>query len=238
MGYMFERVVDGPLWVWKEPEHRVRYTIGIDPSTGLGKDFTVMQVLTNTKPHEQVAKVRAKWNLDMIASYATSLGRWYNNAMLIIETNEAGIAVQEAVLDKYKYRNNYQDTEVADENPQVSSKFGWKTSKPSKWLLVRAMQSAIIGGDIIINCHETVEELMNFVYLEDSTKTGALPGLFDDCVMALMLAYYAACRWPQAIHRPKHQNLHADVAQARSMLERFNEALKQRGQKEMEVMRL
>ena len=66
----------GLLKVYKEPVKGEKYTIGIDTATGLAGDYTVMQVLHNRIPFEQVAVFRAKWSVVDAAVFANQLGRW------------------------------------------------------------------------------------------------------------------------------------------------------------------
>jgi len=222
----FREVANGPLEVWHLPESRRKYTIGIDTSTGLSKDWTVMQVLTNTIPHEQVAMFRAKWSVVDSAAFAVQLGLFYNTAMIIVETNYPGNAVQDALIQTYKYPRNYQAEQHLDESPNISSKYGFTTTQASKWLLIREMQEALEKKAIIMNDIVTIDEFGTYVFIEDKSKTGAAQGLNDDCVMAMMLAYHAAMLWPQNKVRKKQPiNLHDDIRQQRDMLARFTEQM-------------
>ena len=197
MQYRFEPVAYGPLKVYKEPEGGEKYTVGIDTATGLGADYTCMQVLSNRLPFDQVAVFRAKWSVVDAALFANQLGHWYNDALIVVETNYPGNAVQDALIQTYRYPRNYQAEQHLDESPNVSSKYGFTTTQGSKWLLIREMIQAIKDEDIILNDPLTVEEMGSYVYLEDKTKTGAAPGLNDDTVIAIMLAYHGAYLYPQ-----------------------------------------
>jgi len=230
----FHQVENGPLQIWEQPIKGQRYTIGIDTSTGLAKDWTVMQVLSNIYPFEQVAMFRAKWSVVESAAFSNELGRYYNDAMIIVETNYPGNAVQDALIQTFKYPKNYQAEQHLDESPNISSKYGFTTTQASKWLLIREMQEALEGKSIIINDLQTIDELGTFVYIEDKSKTGATQGLNDDTVMALMLAYHAAFMWPQQRRiRRQPKTLHADIAQQRTMLDKFVDQMK-RNEREAE----
>lgn len=216
----FRPVSNAPLTIYERPEDDTEYCVGIDTATGVASDYTVMQVLSRRIPFEQVAVFRAKWSVVDAAAFADVLGRYYNNALIICETNYPGNAVQDALIQTYTYSNCYKLEEHLDDDPNISSKFGWKTTQASKWLLIREMQKALKENEIIFHHKQTLEELGTFVYVEDRTKTGAAQGLNDDCVIAIMLAYHAAMMYPQDQRKtkkgPTDQN-----RQHRAMMDRF-----------------
>ena len=217
----FSPVTDGPLWLLDEPIEGTEYTIGIDTSTGVSTDYTVMCVLSNRVPFKQVACFRAKWSVVDSAKFADLLGRYYNNALIVCETNYPGNAVQDALVMTYQYPNNFRMEEHLDEDPNISSKYGFQTTQASKWLLIREFQKALQDNDIILTHEQTIEELGTYIYIEDRSKTGASPGLNDDCVMGCMLAFHGALFYPQdalPVHKeePSKQN-----KQQRSLMDKF-----------------
>ena len=221
MPVKFRAIGDGPLQVYKEPEPGTLYTIGIDTSTGVSTDYTVMSVLSNRLPFEQVAVFRAKWSVVDSAKFADMLGRYYNDALIVCETNYPGNAVQDALVMTYQYPNNFKLEEHLDEDPGISSKYGFQTTQASKWLLIREFQHALMDKEIILHDKRTVEELGTFIYIEDRTRTGAAAGLNDDMVIAIMLAYHGALIYPQK-SMPKQIGTPSDQErQQRGMMERL-----------------
>ena len=239
MSFIFKPTTeDAPLKIWEEPQKGMRYTIGIDASTGLGFDYTVMCVLSNILPFTQVAVARMKWSVVDTSEFANSLGRYYNNAMSCVETNYPGNAVQDALIQVYRYPRNYQAEQHLDEAPNISSKYGFTTTQASKWMLIRELQAALKDDSIILNDLTTIEELMNYVYIEDKTKTGAAEGLNDDCVIALMLAYHTAMLWPQSPRRRIKNPISVEAAQHKAMMDAFLTKITNRksGKQEVKIM--
>ena len=224
----FAPVKDGPITIYREPEVGETYAMGIDTSTGLSTDYSVMQVLSCRMPFEQVAIYRAKESVIDVARIADQLGRYYNKAFIVCETNYPGNAVQDALVMTYKYPRNYQAEQHLDESPNVSSKFGFATTQASKWLLIREMLEAIKNGEIIFNDQHTLDEFGSYVYIEDKTKTGAAQGLNDDCVMAAMLAYHGAMMRPVK-PRPKPEKPSEVNRQHKALMDRFMKSVR-RGQ--------
>ncbi len=187
---------NGALRVFEDPRPDMVYTVGIDASTGLAEDYTVMQVLTNSVPFRQVAIFRAKWPVNQISEMADKLGRWYNTAMIICEINYPGNSVQDALLQYYQYPRNYQAEQHLDEDPNISPRYGFRMTEPNKWMLIRELQEVMNNREIRINDKTTLYELLNYVYQTSRAKAGAAQGFNDDCVVSLMLALHAAKLYP------------------------------------------
>lgn len=205
MSYSFIEQDFEPLKIFRESEPAMIYTLGVDTATGLGDDYSCVQVLTNSIPFEQVAVFRAKWPVSQFSKFVNDLGRYYNEALNVCEVNYPGNSVQDALLQYYRYPRNYQSETHLDEDIDISSKFGYRTTEGSKWLLIREMQLALAQKEIIINDVVTLDEFRNFVYQaskrNSKRSTGAGAGFSDDSVMALMLAYHGAKLYP--IIRPE-----------------------------------
>lgn len=115
-----------------------------------------------------------------------------------------------------------------DEDPSISAKFGWSTTQTSKWLLIREMQEALRKDEVVINDPQTIDELCNYVYIEDKSKTGAAEGLNDDTVIALMLAFHGAKLNPQSIVTKQHK-LQMANKQHNEMMDKFLKHIQSRG---------
>lgn len=199
--YTFVAQEDGPVRIFKNPQPGWVYTMGSDAATGLGDDYSCSQVLTNTIPHEQVAVFRQQLPVNEYTKAVNALGRYYNEALNVCEINYPGNSVQDALLQFYLYPRNYQPEEHLDIDPNISDKFGFRTSEASKWLLINEMQVALEEKGIIIHDPVTISEMMNFVYQKEKRKAGGAAGFNDDTVIALMLAFHGAKLYP--IIRPR-----------------------------------
>jgi hypothetical protein len=217
----------GPLLIWEHPEVGMKYSLGADAATGVGKDWTVFSVLRNTIPLVQVARYRAKINTVDASCHMVDLGWYYNRALIVCETNYPGNALVDGAVVTHKYPNMYQSEDRLDADPGVSSKFGITTTQASKWLFIRETQEMLQKGQLVLNDKDTLEEFCNFVYLEDKSKTGAAEGMNDDCVMATMLAVHGAILYPVRIQKVERgqriEGENANVAQQRKMLHQYFE---------------
>ena len=225
---------DSGLAIWEKPVKGVRYTLGLDAATGLYTDFTVMQVVTNTMPFTQVARFRNKIGANRATDLAYDLGTYYNTAMMVCEINYPGNSVQDGLL-KMGYPRNYQPEDTLDDDPHISSKFGYLTTEAKKWLLIREMLELLKNKEVVFNDITTIDEFASFIFIEDRGKTGAMQGLNDDCVIAMLLACHGAKLWPQApmvdrsVEDKRLLKTTDDERQIRAIMERFNQRIVQRG---------
>lgn len=194
--YKFVESENGPLRIFRLPEPGMVYTMGIDASTGLANDNSAIQIVTNTIPVEQVAILKVLWPVNQVSAFANSLGRFYNEALNVCEVNYPGNAVQDALLQYYRYPRNYQAETRLDEEMDISTRYGFRTTETTKWLLIVETQAGMASGEIILNDPETITEFERYVYQASKSKAGAAAGFNDDTVMAFMLAYHGAKLYP------------------------------------------
>lgn len=203
MKYDFIEDEYGCLKLFQRPLPGASYTIGIDASTGLGKDNSAIQVLCNILPFEQVAVFRANWPVTNIPDLANKMGHYYNDALIVCEINYPGNSVQDALLQTYQYPRNYQPESHLMDDINISHRFGFLTTEASKWILIQQFQLALQNKDVIIRDSDTIEEMMNFVFQESRRKTGAAEGFNDDLVIAMLLAYNGAKLYPITVPKDK-----------------------------------
>jgi len=226
VSYTFTPTIESPLQIWHYPEKGTKYTIGVDAATGVGPDWTVFNVLSNRLPFEQVANYRAKISVVEAGKELNDLGRYYNTALMVIETRFPGNAIQDALILTYKYPRNYRQEEHLDADPNISDKFGICTTESIKWLLINGLQEVLKNNELILNCPHTIDEVLNFVYKEDRSKTGAAEGLNDDEVISLMLAVRGAKTYPQKPKPKSKPQLSADIAQQRALMKKFMDEIR------------
>lgn len=226
-----------PLTVYGEPEKGDKYTIGIDTGGGVGLDYTVGVVLSNRLPFEQKAIWRSnKLRPAIAAEELAKLGWYYNNAFLVIESNAMGAGLLSCIADTHKYSNLFRKPEQLDVDPNVSDKLGWATTQTGKFLLITELQQAFREDALVLHDKTTVEELCQYIYIEDKAKTGTAAGLHDDCVIALMLALYGARLYPQKPKPKPKLQVHPDKAQEHAMMKKFMDWVKSPKKKEGLVM--
>ena len=208
MKYLLEPAEFGELEVFREPIPGIEYRIGVDVSEGIevnerDTDWSVAVVL-NALTAEQVALLRTKTDPDLLAWKITTLGQYYNNAMLIVERNNHGLVTLRALLDKHNYTNMFTEIKQDEKTAKRTKRVGFLTTIRSRPQLVDVLREMLRTEDILIKSPKLVDELMTFVVLSNG-KEAANYGSHDDCVMALALAAWGIAKHPFQYHSVSYE---------------------------------
>lgn len=198
------------LWVWREPfkgkpankerhepeQQPHQYIMGVDPASGAGSDFSAIEVF-DLNTAEQVAELQIKVEPRMLAYMADFIGRWYNDAFMVVERTGLGVGVCQDLEGFLMYQNLYRKPKKNIFNK--SSKYGdvgFTTSSASKPILTKTLIDYIGTVDdegnptgMIIYSTRLHKEMQIFVHLKGS-RVGAEhgPGNHDDMIMACALS--------------------------------------------------
>jgi phage terminase large subunit len=176
---------DGPVIIFREPEEGRPYVIGGDTS-GEGSDWFVAQVLDNVTG-EQAAILRHRYDEDTYARQVFCMGRYYNDALVGIETNFSTYPVKR--LEQLGYRNQYVRQVEDSFTGATQQTFGFRTTAVTRPVIVAGLVEALRERADLVNDRTTLEEMLTFVRNE-KLRPEAEPGAHDDCVMALAIAWY------------------------------------------------
>ena len=176
---------DGAIAVWKEPEPGVPYVIGAD-TAGEGSDQFVAQVLDN-RTGEQVARLRQCFDEDVFTHQLYCLGKWYNDALIGVETNYSTYPVAE--LQRLRYPRQYVRESVDEYTHKPKQSYGFRTDGKTRPLIIATLIRAMREDITLVNDRITLEEMQTFVRNEEY-RPEAEAGAHDDCVMALAIAHY------------------------------------------------
>lgn len=178
---------------WK-PEEEIggqgkTYLVGVDPATGSGKDFSVIEVF-EFPSLEQVAEWRSneinvplfyaklKWILEKLSR---PVGRGRADVIWSFERNGIGEALGAL------YINDEKPPEIAELHSEDTNKYGIFTTGKKKILLCLQLKNLIektVNG-LKINSSQLLEELKNFVAKGGNYE--AKQGSTDDTVMATLV---------------------------------------------------
>jgi hypothetical protein len=182
---MMEEKPRGSIEIFKFPTFEDSFVIGADVALGVGKDYSTAVVM-NAK--REVCAVYRNNTIDpsQFGDLLFYLGRYYNNALLAVESNSMGIATLNR-LTQMGYVNMYYQTKMANVSKEEGTRIGWRTTSASKPAIIGFLKNAIEQEDIWIPSRIIIGELMNYV-ADDSGKTNAIVGHNDDTVIALAIA--------------------------------------------------
>lgn len=202
------------LSIWEYPRLRGerRYIMSVDVSDGLGRDYSIIDVIrqpTIKEPAEQVAQYCTnKLDPKALAFVADAIGRYYTDAdgieaMAAIETNSHGLATQDVLQLHLGYGLFYvwEYADAANAERRYSTRIGWMTSPRTRPLLLASYHSAITTidplsslPDFILNSPITRGELRHFITQSTIGEAEAARGQHDDAVMASAIGFYVAWR--------------------------------------------
>lgn len=184
-GWSWEKKEDGDVTIFKAPETGRPYVIGGD-TAGDGSDFFAAQVLDNITG-EQVAVLHRRYDEDEYARQVYCLGKYYNDALLGIETNFSTYPVK--LLEKMGYRKIYV-REVEDEyTGRLRPSFGFRTDMRTRPVIIAGLVEALRGHASLLHDEKTIQELLTFTRNQDG-RAEAEHGAHDDLVMSLAIAWY------------------------------------------------
>ena len=195
--YSFKRLEDGILKpiqhsdntkIYELPQKGHNYIGTVDCADG-GGDFSTISIIDITNyPYRQVA-VYANNNISHLTlpQIIMNLCLKYNNAYVLVESNEIG----NTVLYILNYDLEYENVIHTINSARGNSQLGQKTTKKTKKAGCSRLKDMIEKEGIVIQDKGTVDELRHFSKSGDSYA--AETGFHDDLVMGLVnFAYYAS----------------------------------------------
>jgi hypothetical protein len=181
------------LDIYEEPVQGKLYICTVDCAEGVDQDYSTINVIdVSQTPYRQVAKYRNnKLPLLFFPTVIYSLARKYNEAYVLIETNNVGQQVVDILHYELEYENVYKLEHHHIKGQSISggfkrsSSFGIRTTKTVKKIGCANLKTLIENDKLIINDFDTIAEMNTFVRIRDSYA--AEEGNNDDLVMGLVI---------------------------------------------------
>jgi hypothetical protein len=171
-----------------------KYALVADVARGKGIDYSAFSVIDITEmPYQQVAVF--KDNLILPVDYGEvihNVAKIYNDALVLVETNDIGEQICDILYYDYEYINIVQTENNGAQGKRISQGFGGRATDRGIRTTVRVknigcsiLKMLIEQNQLSINDAETISELSTF---SKKNKTyEAEPGKHDDIVMGLVL---------------------------------------------------
>lgn len=193
--YENEKIVDSSIrWVdeaggyiriYEDVKAGYPYVLGGD-TAGEGSDHFTGHILNNVSG-AQAAVLRHQFDEDLYARQVYCLGKYYNTALVGIETNFSTYPVKE--LTRLGYHRQF----VREVEDKITSKpkksYGFATTKLTRPVIISNLVGIVREHPESINDIETLEEMLTFVRNE-SGRAEAASGKHDDCIMGLAITHY------------------------------------------------
>ena len=180
------------LDIYEEPQKDKYYVLVADVARGIGGDYSAFTVMDVTSmPYKVVAKYRSnKISPLLYPNIIDKVGRDYNNAFVMIESNDIGQQVLDILHQENEYENIF--TTVTENGKQYitpgfgkTARLGVTTSKAVKRQGCFAFKSLMEEKKLLLFDADIIQELSTFI--ERSGTFQADEGYHDDLVMSLVL---------------------------------------------------
>jgi hypothetical protein len=181
------------LRVFNQPEKDKIYFLQADVCRGQGSDYSAFTVIDGTTaPYKIVASYRnnviSPFNFPNVIK---KVGEKYNNAYVLVETNDIGGQVSSILYNDLEYENLLM-TRIMGRKGQIlsqgfaqgKSEMGLRTTAQTKKLGCAILKRLIEEDKILLNDERIITELTTFVSRSNTYK--AEEGHNDDMVMTLV----------------------------------------------------
>lgn len=193
-GTEFVKDARGLMKLWRTPQPGADYIATVDIGGRTAKsDWSVVAVLRvdGAKP-EVVAQWRGHCDHDLLADKARAIATYYNEALLVVETNslEGGVNCGAGQFILQRLENEYLRLYRRE-----GYRVGFHTNRATKEMAVTALIGAVRELAYIERDVMACDELLTYEQRQDGSY-GAKPGCHDDVLMSRAIALYLA---PEAV---------------------------------------
>lgn len=174
----------GAITLYELPEEGVPYVLGGD-TAGEGSDYFTAIVIDNVSGRI-AAKLRQKYSEPEYVRQVYALGKYYNDALVAIETNFSTYPVMK--LQEMEYPNQYSREREDTYTRQMRKSYGFRTDRQSRPRAIANLVEVFSSHPEWFTDRELLEEMLTFCYNEDH-RPEALAGKHDDLVMGAAITY-------------------------------------------------
>lgn len=172
------------LKVFSEPEQKHEYIMTVDVSKGRGQDYSTFNVIDITcRPFKQVAVYRNNTISPLL--FPNIIYKWakvYNNAYVVIESNDQGMVVCNGLYHDLEYENMHVESAVK------ANSLGVEITRRSKRLGCSAIKDILETHKLKVVDEDTILEISTFEAKGQSFE--ASDGNHDDLMMNLVMFGY------------------------------------------------
>lgn len=171
---------------YKDPEQGHEYIMCVDVGKGRGQDYSTFTIIDiSVKPFNQVAVYRNNAISPLLfPSIIYKYAKSYNNAYVVIESNDQGSMVANGLYHELEYDN------VHTESAVKANAIGQAMTRKVKRLGCSGLKDLLENKKITIVDEQTILEISTFVGRGSSYE--ASEGNHDDLVMNLVMFGYFA----------------------------------------------
>ena len=178
------------LLQYQPPQEKHSYVMCVDTARGKGLDYSTFHIIDiSTLPYKIVCTFRDNNISTMVyPEVIMKMANIYNDAFVLIETNDLGQQVADILFYDLEYENVYMSTSDDISEGGAKAAPGCRTTKRTKSIGCDALKDLVENDQLEINDAETIAEFTTFVRVGTTYK--AEEGKHDDLVMCLVMFAY------------------------------------------------
>jgi len=177
-----------PLRRWEKPNDMHDYSMGVDTGEGLGQEFSVAAVFDRHTGAQVAQYITNQQDPEEFASSAMALGKYYNNALAVIERNGVGLSVVVLFKQSYPRHRIWKQKILTKSKHTERTEYGWLTTKSNRSHMIFDLKAGVKVGNIKIRSQISLDQMKVFVRKAEGRIEHA-EGECDDCVFADALSY-------------------------------------------------
>lgn len=209
----------GELLVWEKPEiwpgekMRDRYLTVVDVGgRSVRSDWSVIVVVDRLLTSDGgrpavVAQWRGHCDIDLLAWRAARIARWYDDALLVVESNTIETREYGRMLEgdqsafilsqvKDAYRNLYERPPSEEDIRQgAPAKYGFHTNVQTKPMVISGLVRCVREGLYVERDEECLNEMLRYERRPNGSY-GAIAGAHDDLLMTRAIAMHISASMP------------------------------------------
>lgn len=176
---------------YHKPEEKHSYVMLVDTARGKGLDYSAFSIVDITAiPYKVVCVYRNNTISTLVfPEVIERIANIYNDAFVLIETNDLGQQVADILFYDLEYENVYMSSdENISEGGGNKKRPGLRTTKRTKAVGCDILKGLIENDKLILNDSDMISELTTFIRIGNSYK--ADDGKNDDLAMTLVMFAY------------------------------------------------
>lgn len=186
--------------LFEKPKPDSTYLLTVDTARGLGLDYSAFIVLDITEMPYKVCLTYRNNRIEpyIFPDFVKQFAEHYNNALVLIETNDMGQSVADILYKDLEYENVLATMPIKNSITisggfSKNSQLGCRTTKLTKRTGCASLKSIVENNKIVLNDFNIIYELMRFVS-NNKDSYAAEEGTNDDLVMCLVIAAWAVAQ--------------------------------------------
>jgi hypothetical protein len=166
------------------------YSLGADPAEGIGQDDSAFTVIDRMTGREVAHFSNNQIPPDIFAKKIMKTAEYFNNALVVLEINNHGLAVLNE-LSRLGYMMIFRQRYYDKVSKDWTRRLGWKTTSTTKPLMIDEFIKALREEEVGISSAATVGQMLTFVHTNEPNRhgMGAESGQRDDRLISAMLAW-------------------------------------------------